>query len=1188
MATGKARVTRRGRKAVGIAVMGAALLAAVSPKVEAATNITETIDLAGQRVVFNEQLVGDGAIVNSSEDMATLVINVPTSEGRSNFSGTISGNIRVEIFGSGCFQAFTSPGNSYTGGTYIEQGYLYVATCDDIGTGPLELTKNGRLVMTGTRNAGDYSGTVNRVLTNRVVVTGTGRLGAYSDQSLTVACDLVMTNATLELLNYGTFYWKVPFTDQNARNGTFYVREAKVVADPGVFGSDPEHVVPMSVRFRDEGSNPPSLSLSGDAAICLSNVIYSTSLASSRCFTQTSVAVATGGVGRAEAWMAGAAIKVFGDLTVTDKSTIVQEGVIAIMPSDGDVSFFIPAGATLTFKDILSFPKGPDGRARGFSKRGPGTLVLAGGTDATGTISVEFGTLQIGAGARLHDIAELRVAPAARLVLEDGAVLPCPVTANAVGLATTADVWFDATAITDATDGATITNIPNLGTAGGVFVPSTAAGRPGYPKYAVNGINGLPALNVNSGSGTPLGLCLDTYTNKTTTITYFQVILFDSWSGGNNKWCTAMATGPSGESGSIDLWDTNLGFAYRFNNADRPTTFQIRNNAQNDTWDLGSNWPGVGTPICFSTRRNGTAKNHQAFWMDSGEGKIETKDTTAGGSSAFNINFVSLGAASYQNGNAMGGRAFPGKIGEILVFTRALTDDEIATVNAYLRSKWFGYDAGDVSFHAISGQDVEVSVPEAARASLVPGFSQHVANATGSWVKTGPGTLALAGSATNCAAVTVQEGTLAVSSGSTPSCAAIWFDATDASAFAFNGAGQVESVANKGSAGGRFVQSLGVANGPTRVENGINGLPVVQFDFHSALTLYSWTNNTANLPRNVHVYGALRRTRYYTDADSGTTLGHWASPFSFYCSSDTRPDNETKGHFHWEERDDTSTGQPLVALYFGTDTTRLGPAGTYIWTITNLNHYATGDEFLFTSHQTTRAVSSTFENRADDPDAVTLYATNGTEVSVSPFRCDVLILGGRATGGGRTQGDDNGEANNRMWHGQIGEFIVMDRLPTSVEDAAIVAYLRKKWLGKGDGPATPPACLAGIAYDVTESEGLALTMESGSTLEHAGSTLPLASLEAADAAFVRTTAAADAATFALFDVSGAVTLSGAISFACDPTPSEDAPLFRYGSLVDTAEWTVTAAGRPAAKTSNRAASSSYWLSVNQGAIIIFR
>ena len=128
--------------------MGLALLAVVSPKVEATTNITETIDLAGQRVVFNEQLVGDGAIVNSSEDMATLVINVPTSEGRSNFSGTISGNIRVELFGSGCFQAFTSLGNTYTGGTRIEQGYLYVATCDDIGTGPLELTKNGRLVMT--------------------------------------------------------------------------------------------------------------------------------------------------------------------------------------------------------------------------------------------------------------------------------------------------------------------------------------------------------------------------------------------------------------------------------------------------------------------------------------------------------------------------------------------------------------------------------------------------------------------------------------------------------------------------------------------------------------------------------------------------------------------------------------------------------------------------------------------------------------------------------------------------------------------------------------------------------------------------------------------------------------------------------------------------------------------------------
>ncbi len=1161
------------------------LFAVVSLTAGAATNITETVDLAGQRVVFNEQLAGDGAFVNSAEEMATLVINIGTQEGRSNFAGTISGNIRVEIYGSSCFQAFTSPGNTYTGGTHIEQGYLYVATYDDIGTGTLELTRNGRLVMTGTSNAGEFAGTVNRVLTNRVEVTGTGRLGVYADQSMTFVGDLMMANATLELWNNGKFNWKTPFTAQNAGGGTLILKDARMAADPGVFGSDPENVLPMSIRFEDAASNPASLSLSGDAAVCVSNVSYATTrTTTSACFTDSTPAVATGTPGRTEEWRTDAGIKVFGDITVSANATVVQNGVFAIMPRVGDAVLNVPAGATLTFKGLLSLPKGPDGRARGFSKRGAGKLVLLGGTDATGTISVDNGTLEIGAGARLHEVAALQVSPSARLVLENGAVLSCPVSASDGGLAATADIWFDALTIADVADGATVSSIVNRGTAGGVFVPSTASGAPGLPKYAANGINGLPALNVNSGSNLPLGLCLNTYTNTTTTITYFQVLLFDTWTGNNNKWSTAMATGPAGESSTLDLWDTNLGFAYRFNNADTPTSFQIRNNGQTDTWNLGSTWPGVGTPICFSTRRNGTTKSHQAFWMSSGEGKLETKDTTAGGTAAFNINFVSLGAASYQNGKAMTGRAFPGKIGEILVFTRPLTDAEIDTINAYLRRKWFGYGTEGQTFFAPFGQQTEVSVPGDARAALAPGFTQLVANATGSWVKTGPGTLTLAGSATNCASISVQEGTLALARGTTPSCAAVWFDATDADAFAFDGEGLVESVANKGAAGGRFIQSPGVSSCPAREESGINGLPVVQFDFHSGLTLFTWTNNTA---RNIHIYGVFKRTKYYLDEGSGTTLGHWSCPFSFYRSTLSGDDASVQGNFHWEEREGAvgSVNMDTIALWFGTDSTGLRPldGSNYRWVLPNV-HFRTGDPFLFTSHQMVNALSSTFENVTDDPDALTFYATNAPTVKLSSFRCDRVMLGGRMTTGGVAQGDLGGSSQNRLWHGQVGEFIVMDRLPTPAEDAAIVAYLRKKWLGKGDAPATPPVCLSGISQEVADSEGLALSLESGTTLQNAGVTLPLASLDAVDAAFVRTSA--DAAAFPLFNVSGAVTLAGALSFACDPTPSEDARLFSYGTLADTATWTVSAAGRPAASVGNRAAASAYWLSVIKGTIVI--
>ena len=132
--------------AAGVAMCGVGM-------VDAAVDISGTVDLKGQRVVYNEQLKGNGSFINSSEEQATLVINVGSKEGRSNFSGTISGNIRVEVLGSNALQGFTSPGNRYTGGTYIEKGYLYIATADNIGTGPLELTQNGRLVKTGKEGA---------------------------------------------------------------------------------------------------------------------------------------------------------------------------------------------------------------------------------------------------------------------------------------------------------------------------------------------------------------------------------------------------------------------------------------------------------------------------------------------------------------------------------------------------------------------------------------------------------------------------------------------------------------------------------------------------------------------------------------------------------------------------------------------------------------------------------------------------------------------------------------------------------------------------------------------------------------------------------------------------------------------------------------------------------------------------
>jgi hypothetical protein len=273
-------------------------------------------------------------------------------------------------------------------------------------------------------------------------------------------------------------------------------------------------------------------------------------------------------------------------------------------------------------------------------------------------------------------------------------------------------------------------------------------------------------------------------------------------------------------------------------------------------------------------------------------------------------------------------------------------------------------------------------------------------------------------------------------------------------------------------------------------------------------------------------------------------------------------------------------------MFFGADSSGISPTGGTQWVVPN-TFFRTGDPYLFTSHQMTHAVSTAFETATDDPAAVTLIATNAPSAYVSSFACDIVMLGGRMTGGGVAQDPDEARMN-RMWHGQVGEFIVMDRLPTPAEDAAIVAYLRKKWLGKGDASAAAPVCLSGVTGRMTQSDGLGLSLAPGTTLEHAGSTLALASFDATDATVLRKPVSAEAADFPLFNVSGDLTLSGAMSFACDPAPTSDVRLFSYGSRTDEAHWTVTVPGFPQARVGDRAAASAYWLTLRSGTLLLVR
>lgn len=1156
-----------------------------------AVEITDTVDLAaedlsatglarvhddrlGEDVVLCDGcLSGSGTIMNSGEETVTLLVK-ESGDVRCNFSGRITGNVRV-VLRNALWQAFVSDCSDYTGGTWLDGGWLYVSSYDALGTGDVTLSGGARLTYTGSTGVDEgYSGTYNATFTNRVVVSGSGRLGAYADKSVTVAGEVVMTNATFMLDNYGQMTFTRPFTAENVAGGTLRLRDARMRAAPSVLGASPDAVLPLTVDFRNNGGSASSLTLTEPGTLCLSNVV----------FNYSSDNLQGGGinggvmpyappVGAIEDWRTGAVVRVFGSLSVNSGHVTNAVAAMSIENGRGAGRVSVADGATLAFTGSLSVPGG-----NGLQKAGAGTLALLGGLDMDGTCRVEAGTLELGPNVAFPETAELSCGRAARVVMGDGSAITSPLPARDGGFAATADIWLDMTALVGYSDGDAVSLVPNLGTAGGAFEPAEHASRPGLPTYVRSGINGLPALNFNGGTSWPLGLCTKAYTNRTTTITVFHVLLFDSWDASKNKWCMPLASGPFGTNDKTDLWDTNRGFHYRFNNASYPTKFQIRSNGINDEWDLTGVWGGVGRPVLFASRRDGASGFHVAYADDMG---TRTRTVSSYGDAALGIDFLSLGAASYQSGKAMDARAFPGKIGEILVFTRALSDEEVETVNAYLKAKWFG-DADDAATYsgAVAGQNVDVSVPAGAGAFLSPGFSVADDAATGSWTKTGDGTLRLGGSTAHAASVAVEAGAIEIAPATAASRAAVWFDASDSATVAFNPDGTVASVANKGFACGLFTKAPGTTSTATYASDGINGRGCAQFDWHSGLSLDAWTNTAS---RNVHVYGVFMRT---ATQDTGTDgNGRYAGPFSFYHTSLTGEDSFVRGNYHVEER--ISHGMDTIAHWFGSDSYGMAALGEDLHTGGNVwvvpNPWTTGEAYLHVSHQLPHGMAFAYETADDDPAELTLYATNATSVVLSPFFVNRTILGGRMRDGGMA---NEAADYSRMWHGRVGEFIVLDRLPSQAEDSAILAYLRRKWFGKGTATGEPPTCLAG-AGALRDSSSLALAMESGTALVQAGPTATLGSLALADGVSVRRAAPSDdVAAFKLFDVFGGLSLAGALSFSCDPAPVQDAPAFTFGSVDDSATWTLDVPGRPRAHFAPTA--DAYWLRLADGFLLILR
>ena len=130
-------------------------------------------------------------------------------------------------------------------------------------------------------------------------------------------------------------------------------------------------------------------------------------------------------------------------------------------------------------------------------------------------------------------------------------------------------------------------------------------------------------------------------------------------------------------------------------------------------------------------------------------------------------------------------------------------------------------------------------------------------------------------------------------------------------------------------------------------------------------------------------------------------------------------------------------------------------------------------------------------------------------------------------------------ATGRLWRGEVGELIVCTRQPTEPERAAILAYLRAKWFLPGGAAATPDAIETVLAPSL--GRNVAMTASGDTELKSLAATQPLSGLAVTGNATL-TRGGTVAASCAMFDVAGDVSLPVGMTLRMLSEPEEDASL----------------------------------------------
>ncbi len=829
---------------------------------------------------------------------------------------------------------------------------------------------------------------------------------------------------------------------------------------------------------------------------------------------------------------------------------LFMNGTVTVLPSAQesviDAPYLLVGSANLTYPTVFAVQEGATLRIRacmaddlanhdgsttnrvrsGFVKTGKGTLILTQPCTISGTVVVQDGTVVLEKYADFGS-AQLILADNAKVVLADGAALK---TYGAVSqwpaVLQEAAIHVDAMTYADRT-GTTVNPLRNFGTVGGAFTRTTGSS---YATVQADAFGaGRPGLSLGSGSA----YRLTGFTNTVPQITLFAVMkrtAKDQWGG---PFSFSSLTATNGDNGAgIRAWylensGTNASgnFAYMDVQYNRNQLVQL-NNAF--AWDA---------PVMSMAYTWGGGANSTNVFMQRTLAQTVANTNNSGVAFTVNHDMLYLWSRSSSYGNSM--NAFSGIFGEVLVYFRSLTPAEITGVQDYLMHKWFG--APQTATQA--PLTVTVNTNDTASLAIPPVAAVK---------KAGAGTLSLSSvgsAATNL--LSLDEGTLRFAESVVHRKAEIWLDPSDAGSLTTNGSGRVTAALNKGRCGGTWVPNT---TGPTLGTNYTALRTAFEFQGAQALKLQTFRNTAGESNQALTVFTVLTRS---------SDLGAWSGAFVFAPSLALLTNNEDL------------VRQRL--LYQTAD----GTQRDYVCGGGGLNNLITlpGDPklpYLVALEEAPKSLllSAEWAEGYGCPTNALFGFTKARESRGLEF----VQLGARIT---------TGYTPRCFWKGAVGEFLAFNCELTPAEKKAVMDYLRIRWQGTGNAsPDDIPEVIAGVQPD--ERPDASLTLAAGTRVEQTAKTQAVNDLTVGQGAAFERSGVTNAADFALFNVSGALSWPSTVSLSLLALPGDNAALFTYGTCAGTPVWTISGEGTQTCTVTDKITEKAIWLIRNNGTLIMVK